>query len=426
MDYLLKVNIALILFYAFYKLFLSSDTFFTWRRITLLAVLSVSIILPLVDISEWMQAQKPMTDISILYNTVLLPEIIVGANNMINGNISELITTGVPIVYWCVVSGLLVRFLIQLISIISLRRKCRKSIMESTEVLLLEKDIAPFSFFKWIFINPTSLSEKEIPEIISHERAHANQYHSIDVILGELVSIMFWYNPFIWLINREIRNNLEFLADNRVLNEGYDTKKYQYHLLGLTYKTAAANLYNNFNVLPLKKRIKMMNKERTKSIGKAKYLLLLPLMAVMIVCANLDAAAMKKSMPSRSEINNVTETDSKVYKAAEVMPQFPGGMDELSKWLSANVKYPAEAMAKGVQGVVIARFVVKADGSIGTVELMKKVHPLLDAEAVRVLKTLPKFKPGMSGGKAVDVYFSIPLTFAISQESSKTINVTNP
>lgn len=424
MDYLLKVNIALILFYIFYKLFLSSDTFFTWRRFTLLLIIMISIMFPLVDLSEWIHIQKSISNLSVIYSNVM-PEFIIEANGIVtNSKISDYISLGVLIAYWLIVFVLLFRFVIQLVSIVVLCCKCKTSIIGSTEVFLLDKEFAPFSFFKWIFINPKSLTDKEIPEVISHELAHVHQWHSVDVLLGELICIFLWYNPFVWFLKGEIRNNLEYLADNEVLHEGFDSKKYQYHLLGLTYKPAAAKLYNNFNVLHLKKRIKMMNKERTKKIGKAKYLLLLPMVAVMIVCSNLEALAINKSMSSMGEINNETETESKVYKVVDVMPEFPGGMDAFSKWLSANLTYPAQAMEKGIHGVVVARFVVKADGSIGTVELLKKVHPLLDAEAERVLKTLPKFKPGMSGGKAVNVYFSIPLTFALTKESAKTITIT--
>lgn len=423
MDYLLKVNIALILFYIFYKLFLSSDTFFAWRRVALISFIAVSFILPLLKVEDWFMLQAPVVGLSMFYANVIIPAINI---NQVTESISwqTVIMNWGVVIYYIIVIFLVGRFVIQLSSMFLLARKSEKCIINNVQVYKLQKDIAPFSFFKMIFINPESHSEEDLAEILTHEQVHANQYHSIDVILSELACIVFWYNPFVWFLKGEIRNNLEFLADNEVLHEGFDTKKYQYHLLGLTYKPAAVNLYNNFNVLHLKKRIRMMNKERTKRIGKVKYLLLLPMVAVMIVCANLDAVAINKSISSKSEKNNVTDTESKVHKVVEVMPEFPGGMDAFSKWLSANLTYPVQALEKGIDGVVVARFVVKADGSIGTIELLKKVHPLLDAEAERVLKTLPKFKPGMSGGKAVDVYFTIPLTFALTKESAKTITVT--
>lgn len=425
MDYLLKVNIALILFYIFYKLFLSSDTFFVWRRVTLISFIAVSLILPLLKVEDWMMLQAPVFGLPRFYVNEVLPGININQTIESISWQTIIMNWGVAI-YWIVVVFLVGRFVIQLSSMLFLSRKSETCIINNVQVYKLQKDIAPFSFFKMIFVNPESHSLEELTEILTHEQVHANQHHSIDVIIGELACIMFWYNPFVWFLKGEIRNNLEFLADNEVLHEGFDAKKYQYHLLGLTYKPAAVNLYNNFNVLHLKKRIRMMNKDRTKKIGKTKYFLLLPMVAVMIVCANFDAVAINKSMSSKSEKDNVTDTESKVHKVVEVMPEFPGGIGEFSKWLKANLTYPAQAMEKGIQGQVVARFVVKADGSIGTIELLKKVHPLLDAEAVRVLKSLPKFKPGMSGGKAVNVYYTVPLNFALSEEkhNAKTINVT--
>ena len=109
-----------------------------------------------------------------------------------------------------------------------------------------------FLFFHWIFIHPSSHTEEEFNEILTHEQTHARQWHSIDVIISELVCIFCWCNPFAWLMKREIRTNLEYMADARVLENGYDSKTYQYHLLGLSHQKAAATIYNSFNVLPLK------------------------------------------------------------------------------------------------------------------------------------------------------------------------------
>ena len=128
----------------------------------------------------------------------------------------------------------------------------------------IEERYRTFSFFHWIFIHPESHTESEISEIITHEETHARQYHSADVLVSEIMCTFCWFNPFVWLMKREVRGNLEYMADHRVLETGHDSKSYQYHLLGLAHHKAAANLSNSFNVLPLKNRIKMMNKRRTK------------------------------------------------------------------------------------------------------------------------------------------------------------------
>lgn len=410
--YLLKVNVALILLYAVYKLLLSRDTFFVWRRATLLACVAISVMIPLVNISEWVQEQQSLNAVSAFYKDVMLPELIVNPTDSLHNSLYDVMIA----VYWLVVIGLIVRFIIQLSSIIRLACKSKVQSVGEISIRMLKEDVAPFSFFRWIFVNPNSYNEKELSEIITHERAHAEQWHSVDVVLGELACIVFWYNPFIWLIKQEIRNNLEYLADNSVLRKGYDTKSYQYHLLGLTYQKAAANLYNNFNVLPLKKRIKMMNKERTKGIGRAKYLLLLPVVAMLLIGSNMNVQAGEtgtaQNMATVEKKTSSPEKDE-IVKAAEKMPRFPGGEAAMMNFLRNNIKYPQKAFEEKAQGNVIARFVVRKDGSIGDVELIRKVHPLLDDEAIRVIKSMPKFEPGTVDGKPVNVWYTIPISFTI-------------
>lgn len=199
--------------------------------------------------------------------------------------------TTAMVIYNMVVCLLLLRFLWQLGSIVRLKAQCKTADINGTKVYLLESNEGPFSFFNWIFINPTKHSRQEIDEIMTHELAHCRQRHSVDILFAELFAIAFWVNPFVWLLKREVRLNLEYLADNNVLANGTDSKEYQYHLLGLAYRKNVATISNNFNVLPLKKRIKMMNKKRTKKIAKAKYALYIPLAAMLLVVSNIETVA---------------------------------------------------------------------------------------------------------------------------------------
>lgn len=422
--YLLEVNITIALFYAFYRLLLSRDTFFVWRRMTLVVCIVLSICLPLVNISNWVSLQEPLKAISDVYNEVMLPELVVGAAVEARGMVMQIAIGCMKVLYLLVATSLLVRFMIQLVSIVRLSCKSEKRNICGVDVRVLKGDLTPFSFFRLIFVNPSLHEEKELDEIITHECAHAEQWHSVDVILGELACVVFWYNPFMWLVKREIRNNLEFLADNRVLREGYDTKSYQYHLLGLTYQKAAANLYNNFNVLPLKERIKMMNKKRTKGIGRAKYALLLPMVALLLIGCNINQkqATTEEQAKDTTEITQNVETvdsavteEETVYKEADKMPEFPGGVAALMQFLSKNVKYPEDAMKEKAEGSVIIKFVVQKDGTIGATNIVRKVHPSLDAEAERLVKSLPKFEPGLMNGNPVNVWFTIPITFKLQK-----------
>lgn len=415
--YLVKLNIALVVFYAFYKLLISRDTFFVWRRVMLLAMIMLSIIIPLVDFADCIEGNNAIQS---MIQTYKLPEVLAvqagSLRNVWSDNLSN-ISFLIALLYCVVTMALLARMVMQLCSIVSLIKHSNRRMLQGVSVRVLNEEIAPFSFFKWIFINPKLHKQNELSEILEHEKAHVCQWHSVDVLFSEMACIAMWYNPFVWLLKREVRSNLEYLADNRVLKEGYDRKNYQYHLLGLTYQKAAAKLYNNFNVLPLKQRIEMMNKKRTNEMSKAKYFLLLPLVVILVTGSNIGIMAQTTDV-------SIEKTKSGVYKVVEQMPEFPGGMVALNNWIRTNLTYPALAMEDNVQGTVVAQFVVKADGSIADVEIVRGVHPLLDAESIRLLKSLPKFEPGRIQGTPVDVYFTIPLRFVLTGDKNEKITIT--
>ena len=388
-----------------------------------------------------------------------------------NGQLAGANPTNSGIIYWTGVLLLALRFLIQLGSIIRLHFLCPKSTIQGSRVHILKKGTGPFPFFHWIFIHPESHTESEISEIITHEETHARQYHSADVLVSEIMCTFCWFNPFVWLMKREVRGNLEYMADHRVLETGHDSKSYQYHLLGLAHHKAAANLSNSFNVLPLKNRIKMMNKRRTKKIGRTKYLMFLPLAALLMIISNIEVVArttkeFAKEMMTTPEVQGVSQTelangpelpdgmtgvatlqdkkgtqktkevapppppapvksatvnDSVVFEVVEEMPDFPGGQSALMEYLAKNIKYPATAHENGKQGRVIVMFVVKKDGSISDVKTVRGVDPYLDKEAERVIAAMPNWKPGKQRGQAVNVRFTVPVTFRLSgPEPAKT------
>lgn len=325
LAYFLKINVAIALFYAFYRLFFYKDTFFTWRRAALLCFFAISAVYPLLNIQTWITEQEPMVAMADLYADIVLPEFTITPEQATSDWKTLLLQT-VDFAYWGMVIVLAIRFFIQLAGIIRLAFRCRKAKIGNTNVHLLRQASGPFSFFHWIFIHPTSHTEDELSEILTHEQTHANQWHSIDVLVSEIVCIFCWFNPFAWLMKREIRTNLEYLADNRVLETGHDSKAYQYHLLGLSHHKAAATIYNSFNVLPLKKRIKMMNKKRTREIGRTKYLMFLPLAALLMIISNIEAVARTTKEMAKDVIEAVEEnlasnsTTPEMEVATEAIP----------------------------------------------------------------------------------------------------------
>lgn len=535
LAYFLKVNVAIVLFYAFYRLFFYKDTFFGWRRTALLCFFAVSAAVPLLNIQTWITEQEPMVAMADLYASVVLPELTVGTE-VAPTDWKSILSEYANIAYWGIVALLMIRLIMQLAGIIRLTCRCRKIQIGNTSIHLLPKADGPFSFFHWIFIHPSSHTEEEFNEILTHEQTHARQWHSIDVIISELVCIFCWCNPFAWLMKREIRTNLEYMADARVLENGYDSKTYQYHLLGLSHQKAAVTIYNSFNVLLPKKRIKMMNKKRTKEIGRTKYLMFLPLAALLMIVSNIETVARttKKiavevieavdpqteqpapevqdpqvapqpeqdtktvtykgkvvdkdgkpiqgvkilSVPNSTPTEVTTQADGSfefkaspkakllflyqdgnkkkgisftderlpkenktnwtivynekwnevmqsdpgtpdnpIFEVVEHMPEFTGGgMPALMEYLSKNIKYPEAAMKKGIQGRGIVQFVVEKDGSITNVKILRGVDPELDKEAVRVVSAMPKWKPGTQRGEAVRVRFTVPVMFRLTED----------
>lgn len=454
LAYFLKVNVAIALFYAFYRLFFYKDTFFGWRRTALLCFFAISAAVPLLNIQTWITEQEPMVAMADLYANVVLPEFTIETGTAAT-DWKNLILEYASIAYWGVVAFLSIRFTIQLAGIIRLAYQCRKIQIGNTNIHLLPKADGPFSFFRWIFVHPSSHTEEELNEILAHEQAHVRQWHSIDVVISELACIFCWFNPFAWLMKREIRTNLEYMADARVLENGYDSKTYQYHLLGLSHQKAAATIYNNFNVLPLKKRIKMMNKKRTKEIGRTKYLMFLPLAALLMIISNIEAVARTtkkiaaevieavdsqieqpapevqalQAVPQREQDTKAVAykektvdkdtLDNPIFEVVEQMPEFPdGGMPALMEYFGKNIKYPEAAMKKGTQGRVTVQFVVVKDGSIANAKVLRGIDPELDKEAVRVISMMPKWKPGMQKGQAVNVKYTVPVMFRLTEDNT--------
>ena len=421
MLYLLQVNVGLILFYALYKLVCTRDTFFRSRRFILIVSLVLPFILPFIDVREWLESRDRMIMLTHFDYSAVLPEIVVGSEAVETGNRVFVLSEWIGYLYLAGVVALLVRLAVQAFSLYRLIVRMPEKEINGVCVKCLNDPSGPFSFFGWIFMNPAAVKEDEISEILTHEMAHVKQHHSVDVLLAEMVSICCWMNPFAWLLKREVRLNLEFLADRKVMEAGFATKSYQYHLLGLAYNHKYG-LSNNFNFSHLKQRIIMMNKKKSNAAGHIKYaLFVLPAFALLVagnISCSQGASEKQDAKEETVALDSVAApTDSvakdEVFMVAEQMPEFPGGMKELLKFLQDNLKYPENAMKNNVQGRVIVQFVVEKDGTLTEFKVARSVDPDLDAEALRVLQTMPKWKPGMQRGKIVRVKFTVPVSFKL-------------
>jgi len=418
--YLIKVNIAIVLFYGIYRLLFQQDTFFQWKRLALLTIIFISFLYPAIDLTRQLIANHQLQNVleTIRIPVYELPEVVITGNANAPVNLFPQIVVAI---YILVFVFLLIRILFQIGTILVKLRKTTKSVLFGQTVYESPGLQTPFSFFRWIVLDSSLYSGTELQEILLHETAHVKQNHSADTMLAELVCALCWFNPFAWLLKTEIRMNIEFLADRSVLSSGCGAEHYQFHLLRLSYHKAAAKITNNFNVSLLKKRIFMMNKKQSSYRSIWKYALMLPVVAVLLF---LNSTFQTKAEPV-NEMNTVQQTPVKaqdkpvtkdgkeIFDHVESMPRYPGGEAALMKFLAENIQYPKEAQGKGIQGRVTLRFVVTPDGSIENVEVVKGLDSLCDQEGIRVVKAMPKWIPGKQNGEAVSVYYSLPILFRL-------------
>ncbi len=277
-EYIIKLSVSLAVLYIFYRIVLYRLTFYQWNRVYLLSYSLLSFILPFINISPWMEKQgmegSPVYGIPSIGNYALKP-----GGSGISWTVAEwlliLIASGVVIL-----SGRM------LMSYLSLKRIRKQAVLwhadQEVRLFNTEARINPFSFGRSIYVNKQLHSEEELQRIILHEMVHVKQKHTIDLMIGECLSIINWYNPFAWLIRNAIRQNLEFIADKNVLDRGYDKKEYQYLLLkviGLPQYSIASN----FSLPNLKKRIIMMNKMKSATLHLTRFLFALPLLSIVLL-----------------------------------------------------------------------------------------------------------------------------------------------
>lgn len=286
--YVLQVNVGLLVFYLLYRGLLARDTFLGMRRLYWWAAWVLAFLYPLVELGVWGRTETPLQ--------VVMADYAEAMTVVVSAVAPEEAATwswqdGVALLWAAGASALLLRMLVQLAVVCRLAGRGKRMEWHGVRVLAVEGDNVPFSFFRWIFVQPGNHSEGELEEILAHEQAHVRQWHSLDVVVSELLCCLFWFNPAVWLAKRCVRQNLEFLADRAVVHSGFDRKNYQYHLLRLSYGVNIGQIVNNFNVSPLKKRIMMMNKKKSRHAGALKYALLLPVAGLLVLSANAEAVA---------------------------------------------------------------------------------------------------------------------------------------
>ena len=400
--YLLKVNVAFVLFYAFYRLFFYKDTFFKLRRAILLAFFGLALFYPLLNIQDWVRQQEPIADVIYMYSA-MLPEATAKADAAASVDWYGWLLGSLGFIYWGIVAFLCGRFLVQLSSILWLAHTSERVVIHETPVYALRKAAGPFSFFRMVFLHPESHSDKETDEILTHECTHVSQWHSIDVILSEMMCMACWFNPFVWLLKREVRHNLEYLADNTVIQSGYDSKSYQYHLLGFAHHQSVTTLYNSFNVLHLKNRIMMMNKKRSPGIVRTKYLIFIPLVGILMLLSNIEAVArLTVRLANEATVSNamvtatgilVDETGQPLIGASVVVK---GGKERTitDKKGAFSLEVPANAILRCSYQGRESQEVLAADMTNNTHLSLSSKSREMNEQVFTVVEKMPSFPGG--------------------------------
>ena len=400
--YLLKVNVAFVLFYAFYRLFFYKDTFFKLRRAILLAFFGLALFYPLLNIQDWVRQQEPIADVIYMYSA-MLPEATAKADAAASVDWYGWLLGSLGFIYWGIVAFLCGRFLVQLSSILWLAHTSERVVIHETPVYALRKAAGPFSFFRMVFLHPESHSDKETDEILTHECTHVSQWHSIDVILSEMMCMACWFNPFVWLLKRAVRHNLEYLADNTVIQSGYDSKSYQYHLLGLAHHQSVTTLYNSFNVLHLKNRIMMMNKKRSPGIVRTKYLIFIPLVGILMLLSNIEAVArLTVRLANEATVSNamvtatgilVDETGQPLIGASVVVK---GGKERTitDKKGAFSLEVPANAILRCSYQGRESQEVLAADMTNNTHLSLSSKSREMNEQVFTVVEKMPSFPGG--------------------------------
>lgn len=273
LTYILQVNLLLALIFLGYHFLLKSLTFYTLNRIYFLSGSIYAFAYPFLDIKSWFQKNEMMS-------STLIPELL-PSFEMPEASINEITLLDVIIMLVGVLAMVFVfKLLIQLFSLLRIHMHSKCSTWQSFVFRNVVFPVVPFSFFNKIYLHKQQHQENELQDIFAHEIIHVRGHHTVDILLFEMILVVCWYNPFVWLMRKAVRENLEYLTDQQVLNKGMDKQTYQYSLLNVTQKGVAVGMSNHFNFKTLKKRIMMMNKKRSSKLELSKYAFLLPVFLI--------------------------------------------------------------------------------------------------------------------------------------------------
>ena len=312
--YLIKSSGLLAMFYLAYQFLIQKETFFNTNRWFLLSGLLASLLLPLVTIKKivYIEVPKATVDKFMVYSQ---------PNNSIS---KELPTVEafhridyVWVVYIAIAMILVVKIIISIVSLYKMLLKQQIVVKENIKFIDLNKNIAPFSFFKYIVFNSNLYNKEELNSILLHEEIHCKEKHTIDLLIARMFCVMFWFNPFMWLYKKAIIQNLEYIADSKAMLQIDDKKEYQRALLKVVTHQNSLSITNQFYQSLIKKRIVMLNKNQSHKRNSLKYALVLPALIAFIVFFQIQTIAQEKEAKNSTSIIEIHEGSEITFDATE-------------------------------------------------------------------------------------------------------------
>ena len=414
LPYIIKSAMALALLYTCIIPLLEKETFHRLNRILILGCLIMSFAIPLVHFTG---GTNPTVEM--VRQTVQLPEV------LINGDASEQsIWSWADIMICIYIIGVVAIFFMTVVQTVRLTKQLRQcehiTDNRGNTIVLTDCATSPFCLFHYIVMSRDDYANNR-NYILTHEQEHIRLRHYIDLIILQFATIIQWFNPFVWLIGKNLKAIHEFEVDEAVLNKGIDATQYQKFLVIKAVGNRLQPFANNLNKESLKRRIIMMNQKRSNRWMMLKALFIIPVatLAVSVFASNTgvstvtgEAVRTANALPTTNM--QTQQSATKAYEVVEVMPKFKGGESAMMEFLMMNMKYPQAAVKAKQQGRAVVGFVVRKDGTVSDVHITKSAgYAVLDEEAMRVVKAMPAWEPGKQKGKPVNVKYNVPITFRL-------------
>lgn len=377
----------------FYHLLLEREKMHRFNRFYLLAALVFSLAMPFLSL--------PVANEALVQTINLLPLQLGKEQIADNGQTfwPEVLT----LIYLVVAVILAIRFIVNIIAFVKKINANEKAGLGKAKLVLLNEDVLPHTFLKYIFINKAEYDNKRIEsELYVHELTHVNQKHTLDILFAEALKVVLWFNPLVYLYKKAIQLNHEFLADEHVVAETGNAIPYQNLLLSKASHTYSVALASNLNFSITKKRFIMMTKNTSRLQSLARQVAVLPVAAALLLISCSDSTT--------STDAGITSQDNTVHEfgSLEQQPEYPGGMEAFYREVMNNFITPK--VSRDITAKVYVSFTIEKDGTMTDIKARGEEVDRLSNEAERVLKSITtKWTPGKKNGKAVRASLVLPI-----------------